>query len=109
MPTEALQSGYSVRVLDAVAVGVQNSSVYAAPARTCLVTWQISYGSAPASVTMLLQGSIDGVNYNTLLSSTNTAGDMASVETSVKFFRVRMNAVSGGTTVTVDLIQRPVG
>lgn len=72
-----------------------------ANART--ITWSTMYPSAPTSVTMTLQASLFDIDaqYQSLDSSTNTAGDERQVTASnFRFLRVVASAVVGGTSPT---------
>lgn len=90
------------KLFDAVAVSAPlNGTEKALPANSTILSWQTFYGTAPASITMQLQASEDDVNWATIDSSTNTAGELKTVNVAAPFIRARINAVTGGTTASV--------
>jgi len=66
------------------------------------VSWQVEYGSAPASATILLQASLDEVTYFTIDTSTNVNGEIRQAYTSARFIRARISALGTAVTVTVS-------
>lgn len=106
MPT--LFAAISKNLFDAAAASIANSISYGLPVRATIVTWQTSFGSAPASCTILLQGSNDNVTWNTIDTSTAVGGEIRTITTAVTFVRARINAISGGAEVTVSLIAKVV-
>ena len=103
-----LPLGSAVAILDAVANGIQNSDTFALPARATSVDWQTVFGTAPASVTVLIQTSNDNSNWDTVATTTATAGAGGNIVTAALFIRARESAVSGGTTTTVYLTCKTV-
>ena len=71
-----------------------------------LFTWQTIFSAAPASITLLLEASTNGVDWDTVDTSTSTAGETRTLEGSHKFLRINNSAVTGGAgiTVTVNLV-----
>lgn len=69
-----------------------------------LVTWTASYSAPPASVTMLLQASLDNSTWFTLDTSTAVAGELRNIETSARFFRCNISAVSGAVNKTCSFV-----
>ncbi len=108
MSTTLLLKNIPNAILNAVANGVQNSSAFALPAVATQVEWQTAFGTAPASVTILIQTSVDGVVWTTEATSTNTAGEDGDFLTSAIFIRARCSAVSGGSTTTVYIVPKQV-
>ena len=71
-----------------------------------VVAWQISFASAPASVSLALQAAdVDAdANYQNLDSSTNTSGERRQVtNVQARFLRVRLVSQSGGGAITVSV------
>src|SRR5438445_89364 len=99
-----INEGISEKLFDAVASATGNSSAFSLPARATQTTWQTSFSSAPASITVQLQTSLDNLNWNTIDTSTSTTGEDRTIATSALFVRARINAVSGGSGITVSLI-----
>lgn len=83
------------------AASVANSTAYGLPPRASLIQWQTLFGTAPASVTIQIQTSLNGVDYNTEASTTVVGGATGSFVTSALKVRARINAISGGANVTV--------
>jgi hypothetical protein len=71
------------------------------------IRWQTIYGTAPSSVSVALQTAMSDANaqYATIDTSTATAGEARTV-TGVRgnFIRVIVNAISGGSGVTVQIL-----
>lgn len=76
------------------------------PKGTPVITWQTVYSAAPSTVTVLLEGSLDGSNWVTLSTSTVASGESKTVTGSYKFIRANNSAVTGGTgkTLTVNIV-----
>jgi len=71
------------------------------------ITWQVAYGTAPSSITLNLQGSINDVDaeYQIIDSSSNIAGEPGrTISSNFRFFRVQAAAVGGSPTVIVRII-----
>lgn len=60
---------------------------------------------SPVSFTVVLEGTVDGTNWFTLITTTNVAGESQFSGTSVPFsnLRARCTAVSGGTSPTINV------
>ncbi len=101
--TTSLLLALPFALLDAVTNGIQNGTSFALPARSSQLTWQTIFGTAPASVTNLLQLSLDNSNWATIDTSTSTAGEIRTVQVNGGWVRARQSAVSGGSTTTVLL------
>jgi hypothetical protein len=71
------------------------------------IRWQTIYGTAPSSISVALQTAMSDANaqYATIDTSTATAGEARTV-TGVRgnFIRVIVNAISGGSGVTVQIL-----
>lgn len=82
------------------AVGAPSTGVtFAAPAKACIVAWQVFFGTAPASDTIELQASNDGVTFTPIDNTVTTVtGSMRMTMSSARFLRAVMTAVAGGTT-----------
>lgn len=75
------------------------SSVSGSPV---IVTWENVITGTPASLTAYLQASLDGVNFFTIDTSTNTGGEIRFVANSPAiYYQVVLNALSGGSAPTV--------
>lgn len=104
----SLLLGIPQKLFDAAASGTGNSLSYSLPARASQLTWQTSFGSNPASITLQLQTSLDGTIWNTIDSSTTVTGEIRTINSSAIFVRARINAISGGTLITVSVVGKQV-
>jgi hypothetical protein len=65
-------------------------------------TMQTKSTGTPATVSITLQGSLDGSTWATLATSTSTTGDMQqAVDKPVRYLRANLGTLTGGTTPTV--------
>ena len=65
-------------------------------------TMQTTVTGAPTAVSVTLQGSLDGVNWSTLATSTSTTGDQQyAIDRPVRFVRTNLGTLTGGTSPTV--------
>lgn len=65
-------------------------------------TWQIITTGAPATISITFEGSIDGVTWATLDTSTATAGEQRSFTgKAARFTRCNLGTLTGGTAPTV--------
>lgn len=98
----------TLTLFDAFALAQGNSSSFALPARTVVLTWQTVLAVAPGAITVLLQVSMDNLNWTTIDTSTSTAGEVRTVSapTSASFIRARISAltIGSGTTLTTTVI-----
>lgn len=108
---QILQSTPISIIPSGTAVGAPSTGrTFAAPVPACLVTWQILYGTAPASVTIELQASNDGVNFTAIDNTTTLAsGSVRITASSARFLRAVMTAVTGGDTWQVIVSASPMG
>lgn len=71
------------------------------------IRWQTLFGTAPTSVSIILQTAMNDVDaqYATIDTSTVTAGEARTV-TSVRgnFIRAKVSAITGGSGVTVQIL-----
>lgn len=98
--------GIPVSPLDAlVGTTPTNGTEFAIPgAKAAAITWQTVFSSAPSAVNVVLQLSNDGVNYFTADTSTNTTGEIRTINTSARFFRTRLVSKTGGGTTTTPVV-----
>lgn len=71
---------------------------------------QTKVTGAPTTVSLTLEGSLDGVNWTVLATSTSTTGDyQAAVDKPVAFIRGNLGTLTGGTapTVTARVVALP--
>lgn len=108
-PSAGMMRGIPINFFDAAAAAQGNSLDYALLPRASLVTWQSSFAGAPASVTLQILTSNDGTNYSVTDSSTAVGGEIRTFQTSARFIRARINAISGGSGVTVQVVAKPIG
>ena len=70
-------------------------------------TWTTLTTGSPASVTVNIEGSIDGTNFYQLDQSVNTSGELRSIANKpVRWIRANLATLTGGTapTVTVQIM-----
>lgn len=69
-----------------------------------IIAWQTIFtGGNPASLTVLLEGSQDNVNWQTIDTSTKVTGEVRAVTGPYKFVRVNNSAVSSGAGITLTV------
>lgn len=70
------------------------------------ITWQTVFSAAPDTVTVLLEGSLDGTNWFTIDTSTSTSGEIRSVNGTYKSLRINNSAVANGAgkTLTATIV-----
>lgn len=97
-------------LMDAIAaVAASESDHLALPDRTTTLTWQTFFGTAPASCTFKLWGSLDdSLGYSVIDTSTVVGGEVRTLDTNVKFVYVELDAVSGGADVSVLLVAKDI-
>lgn len=108
MPKQSLVRSVSFKLLDAAAAAIANGTSVALLARANLVTWQTYFGTNPGSITIQIQTSNDDTNWFTTASSTTVTGEVGTFQTSAKFIRARINAISGGDDITVEIVSKPL-
>jgi len=101
-----LQLSQAENLFDAAASGTGDSTAFALPARATQITWQTSFSSAPASITVQIKTSNDGLTYTTVDSSTVVGGESKTFVTSALFIKARINAISGGSGITVSVVPK---
>lgn len=106
---QTVSLGEPVVLFSAVAASTGNSTAYGIPGVTVLCTWQSSFSSSPASITLQFQTSNDNSNWNVSDSSTSITGAIQTVTTSARFLRARIDAVSGGSGITVTVVCKSGG
>jgi hypothetical protein len=79
-------------------------TIFAFPATATQATWQAVYGTTPSSITTLVEASMDGVTFNTLDSSTATAGAIRSFVACPAYIRGNVSAIGSTTTGTTTII-----
>lgn len=104
----ALQRSIPAFSFNASVLEVSNGIEYACIDPAALLEWQVTFGTAPDDVTVLLQGSLDGTNWFTLDSTTSVTGALRRLITSVTFVRARVSAVTNGEEVTVSILEKPI-
>lgn len=105
---ELLQIGLPRNVLDAVEIEALDGDIFALPANATQVEWQTIYTGSPAAISVSVQTSIDGVNFNTVVTTTNLAGAESNFLTSAQFVRGKINSATGGEFATLILLPKQV-
>lgn len=91
--------------LNAVAgAAPQTGTVYNIPGQVNIITWIVSFASAPASQTSILEFSNDNSTWATGDTTTLVAGEARTVFTAARFVRATESARSGGGAITITII-----
>jgi hypothetical protein len=88
-------------LLDAVAGATVTSGIVAVPTRATTATWQTVFAVAPSAINVTIEASLDGVNFNTISTSTVTTGEVNTVNFNATHVRSKINSVSGGSGISV--------
>ena len=87
--------------------GVFSDSVIL-PSVNCQITWQTSYASTPLTANVQLQVSIDGLHFNTIDTTTDTAGEIRTLLTAARFARAIFGSMEDAILTTVKLVVKEV-
>lgn len=100
-----LSPGQSEFIFNANATAApQVGTVYSIPSAVNMLSWIISFASAPGSVSTQLECSNDNVVFATCDTSTNVNGEARTIFSAVKYVRATESARSGGGAITVTII-----
>jgi len=104
-PTSVISFGPSVTVLSTTSTGAVTGSTYALPGGNAnVLTWQLSAAGAPAAISVSLQASNDGTNWQTLTTCTTTTGCIYnSGVNAYVFVRTVQTSRTGGTSTTATI------
>jgi hypothetical protein len=70
------------------------------------IKWTTKYGTAPASITMILEGSNNNSSWTTIDTSTNVSGETRTVTNQAyQFYRATVSAISGASPTGEVLLQ----
>jgi hypothetical protein len=85
----------------ATAIGPGSVIVFSGPQTT--VSMQVTFTGAPTTLTVVMEGSLDGVNFTTLGTATNPTNNaiVTSTTTEALYARANMTVLTGGTSPTV--------
>lgn len=107
MPTPSLQLGVVETPLNLASTATTVSTTYALPARVVSLAWQYLFTTNPSALTLNLQLSLDGVNWNTVDSTTITTGQLRIVTgVAAAFVRINQGAITGGAQFTAMLLAK---
>lgn len=84
----------------------QTGTAFAVPGSVNTITWNISFASAPASQTTILETSNDNSVWATADTSTAVGGESRTIFTVARFIRTTESARSGGGAITTTLVGR---
>src|ERR1043165_1130109 len=100
-----LNIGQIENLFSAHAASTGDGTAFALPSQNALTcTWQSSFSSAPASITLQLKTSNDNSTYATVDTSTSVSSEARTFTTSARFVNARINAVSGGSGISVTIV-----
>jgi len=68
------------------------------------ISWQTIFSGPPASITVLLEASLDGSTWATIDTSTSTAGEIRNIVGTYNFLRINNSAVTGGAGLFLSVI-----
>lgn len=107
MPTPTLQLGVTETPFSLASTVTTVSTTYALPARVISLAWQYLFTTNPSALTLNLQLSLDGVNWNTVDSTTVTTGGLRIVTgVAAQFVRLNQGAITGGAQFTASLLAK---
>lgn len=79
------------------------------PAWPVEVTWQTIYATPPAVADIVIELSLDGINWSTKDTTTNVNGELRTFETSARFIRAAMlDDMTEGVVTTVEISIRKI-
>lgn len=84
----------------------QTGTAFAVPGQVNTITWNVSFASAPASQTTVLETSNDNSVWATADTSTLVAGESRTIFTVARYVRTTESARSGGGAITTTLVGR---
>lgn len=107
MAETALSPGL-VETLVAAVTTTGAKTIFALPARACVLAWQTSFNEAPSAIDIDLEVSIDGVVFTVLDTSTAVGGEARTIAevTAAQFVRVNVITNTGSKELTVTLIAK---
>lgn len=106
LSSQAITPGTVVNSYNNVAITNGNGTTFALPANASQITWQTSFTSNPASITVQIQTSLDNVNWFSVASSSLVTGDGGTIYSSALFIRCSIIASSGGSGITCGLVAK---
>lgn len=88
----------------AAAAGAGEEFALSIPSQgTPTISWMTAFsGGNPASITVLLQASLDGTNWFTIDTSTSTTGEIRTITGSYRFIRLNNSAVTVGAGISLS-------
>lgn len=99
---EVLQLGVPKALFSAVATTATVSTSYAMPARLCNLSWQYYFTTNPTALSLIIQGSNDNSNWQTLDSTTVTTGGIRTITApAVAFVRGTLGSITGGGVLSL--------
>jgi hypothetical protein len=99
-----LSNSVAQKILDAVPPAPIDGVVFALPVVATQFTWQTSFVGTPSAVSIQILTSLDNITFSVVDSSTNTAGESKTVNSSAAFIKAKIVSITGGTAVTVTVI-----
>lgn len=103
-----LVAGIPSLSFDAAAITVGNGTSFGLSSEANQITWQSSFAAAPDAISLVIQTSNDGTNWNTSDTSTSVTGEIRTFATSANHIRARIaSATAGsGSGLTVTIIAK---
>lgn len=72
------------------------------------ISWQVLFASPPGVASILLELSLNGLDWFAADEVDNVAGDLRQIYTSAKFMRVTFGTMTDGILTTVNAVASPV-
>ena len=105
---KVIQTGVAVATFDEFSSIIFSDGVeFVLPPVAVEVTWQTVFGSVPATVSIVLQVSVNGEDWASIDTTTNIAGEIRSVKTAARFIRGAILDMSEGVLITMLLSIKP--
>lgn len=93
-------------LLDSVPGSTIISDPVAMPTRCTTFSWQTIYGDAPSAVSMAILGSLDGVVFSSIDTSTAIAGQVKTVNANVTHVKAQIVSIADAADVTVLIVPK---
>lgn len=101
-----LNNGIVDKSFDAADAIAATGTPFALPYLATQVQWTSLFGSNPSAVSISIQTSLDNSVWNTVVTTTTTTGATGNFLTSALFIRAKINSITDGGDVTVELVAK---
>lgn len=101
-----LNLNQSYALLNDVPAEAIESDVVALPIRCTTFTWQTVYGTEPAAASILMYGSLDGVNFAEIDDSTEVGGEVRTVTGNFTHVMAELETATDGADISVLIVPK---